>query len=288
MNNKAFLWSILCCLHLFINENYCQSNQIFAPSFKDSYLKGNEIEHLDSISMIYSNFKYGFSMDFPDNWKFDRGNAEHTVIRAGQKDSFMLAAVNVIELKEVPKSDFSLWKIWDNKEIGMAEYVKKGFKKTLNSEITDFTWRKVYVNNREAIETKCTYLLKELDYEFEMKYIGYSISNKNQFSYNLGIKTPKYFYDENPSRFDYLVNNFVFLIENEDKFMIPATKPKYKFDDKTKLANGNIVCILVGGLVIKNKVLYTIQIQDKKGKEIKTIMNVSEDDMIKVYGFKPL
>lgn len=238
--------------------------------------------------MIYSNFKYGFSMDFPDNWKFDRGNAEHTVIRAGQKDSFMLAAVNVIELKDVPKSDFSLWKIWDNKELGMAEFMKNEFKKALNSDIIDYSWRKVYVNNREAIETKLNYILKELDYEFEMKYIAYSISNKNQFSYTVGIKTPKYFYEENPSRFDYLINNFVFLAKIDDKLIKPTTKPKYNFNDKTKLANGNIVCILVGGLVIKNKVLYTIQIQDKKGKEIKTIMNVSEDDMIKVYGFKPL
>ncbi len=288
MRNIKTLLFVLIFMLLFVFESHCQTNQIFAPSFKKSNLNGNNIEHLDSISMIYSNFKYGFSMDFPDNWKFDRGNAEHTVIRAGQKDSFMLAAVNVIELKEVPKSDFSLWKIWDNKELGMAEFMKNELKKALNSEIIDYSWRKVYVNNREAIETKLTYILKELDYEFDMKYIAYSISNKNQFSYTVAIKTPKYFYEVNPSRFDYMINNFVFLAKIDDKLIKPTTKPKYKFNNKTRLKNGNIVCILVGGLVIKNKVLYTIQIQDKKGKEIKTILNVSEDDMIKVYGFKPL
>ncbi len=258
MRNIKKEWFALVYMLLLVFESNCQTNQIFAPSFKNSNLNGNQIEHLDSVSMIYSNFKYGFSMDFPDNWKFDRGNAEHTVIRAGQKDSFMLAVVNVIELKEVPKSDFSLWKIWDNREIGMAEYIKKGLIKTLNSEIVDFTWKKVYVNNREAIETKCTFILKQLDYEFEMIDIGYSISNKNQFTYMVGFKLPKYFYDENPSRFDYMINNFVFLAKINDKTIESTTKPKYKFNNKTELKNGNVACILVGGIVIKNHTLPTV------------------------------
>jgi hypothetical protein len=111
MRTKKILWFVLLYMLLLVFESNCQTNQTFVPSFKDSNLNGNKIEHLDSVSMIYSNFKYGFSMDFPDNWKFDRGNGEHTVIRAGQKDSFMLVAVNVFELKAAPKSDFSLWKI---------------------------------------------------------------------------------------------------------------------------------------------------------------------------------
>ena len=186
-------------------------NDIFEPSFKESSSNANKIEHLDSISMIYSNFKYGFSMDFPDNWNFDRGIAEHTVIRAGQKDSFMLAAIVITELKDKSQNSKDIWELWDDQEIGMADHVKNGFQKALNSDLLDFTWRKVFVNSRKAIETKSVYILKELDYEFEMLNIGYTITNSNNFIYNVTIKTPKFFYEMNPSRFDYMINNFVFL-----------------------------------------------------------------------------
>ena len=179
------------------------------PAFKETNLGGNDVEHLDSTTLLYSNFKYGFSMDFPDNWEIDRGVAQHTIIRAGQRDSVLLAFVNVIELKDV-KEDISVWSIWDNKSLKFEESYKASMEKTVNEKLINFKYRKVHINNRESIETKFSYIVKEVDIEYEMQCLFYSVY-KIPFTYTIGFKIPKFLYDENPIRYNYMINNFIFL-----------------------------------------------------------------------------
>ena len=183
----------------------------FAPSFKEQNTSSDFVEHLDSTTLIYSNFKYGFSIDFPDNWDIDRGMAEHTIIRAAQKDSLFLFMVNVVETKDT-KSDISTWLLWDNKSFNMKEKYISSMKKSLNMDINNISTRKIYVSNNEAIEIKFTYLVKEIDFQYEMQSVFYYIL-RNPYTYTIGIKAPKMFYDENPERFNHLITQFGFIIK---------------------------------------------------------------------------
>ncbi|MDQ2180850.1 hypothetical protein [Marinifilum sp. D714] len=186
------------------------NNSDFEPSYKQSYLEGNSVEHLDSISMIYSNFKYGFSMDFPNNWKTDRGTSEHTVIRGVQLDSAISFSINVIELKDMKSQDFNVWDLWDNKRFGMESNYRKMLPKLVNTDICNFSPRKVYVSNRKAIEIKFNYTVREVDMEFEMQSLFYSIY-KMPCTYTVGLQVPRVFYDENPQKYNYLINKFVLM-----------------------------------------------------------------------------
>jgi len=203
---------IILSIFLFVKEYQLKNSSHlsdFEPSFKESNLQGSKIEHLDTASLIYSNFKYGFAMDFPNNWSIDRGVSEHTIIRAAQTDSTISCAINVIELGDM-KSDISIWTLWDNKSMEFEANYRNMFSKLVNSEIYNFSPRKVYVSNREAIEIRFNYLVREVDVEYEMQYLFYSIY-KIPFVYTVGMHIPKIFYDDNPGRYNYMVNNFVLM-----------------------------------------------------------------------------
>lgn len=181
----------------------------FEPSFKESSLHGNTVEHLDSNTLVYSNFKYGFAMDFPNNWSIDRGVSEHTIIRAGQMDSAISFSINVIELSDM-QSDIGIWTLWDNEAMGLEASYKNMLPKLVNSEIFNYKPRKVYVSNREAIEIRFNYLVREVDVEYEMQCLFYSIY-MIPYTYTIGMHIPRVFYDENPNRYNYMINNFVLM-----------------------------------------------------------------------------
>ncbi|MFW9878804.1 MAG: hypothetical protein ACFFG0_37470 [Candidatus Thorarchaeota archaeon] len=207
---------IVITIILFVKQyrvNNPPDNSDFEPSFKESNLQGNKVEHLDSTTMVYSNFKYGFAMDFPNNWSIDRGVSEHTIIRAGQMDSAISFSINVIELNDM-ESDISIWTLWDNKAMGLEENYRNALPKLVNSEIYNFNPRKVYISNREAIEIKFNYLVREVDTEYEMQCLFYSIY-KIPFTYTIGIHVPKLFYDNYPDRYNYMINNFVLMKPNK-------------------------------------------------------------------------
>jgi hypothetical protein len=182
----------------------------FEPSYKESNLKGNSVEHLDSLTLIYSSFKYGFSMDFPNNWSIDRGVSEHTIIRGVQIDSSISFSVNVIELKDMKSKDLNIWDLWDNKSMGLEKNYRKMLPKMVNSDIWNFKPRKVYVSNKEAVEIKFNYIVREVDVEYEMQSLFYIIY-RLPYTYTVGLHVPKVFYDENPERHNFLINNFVLM-----------------------------------------------------------------------------
>lgn len=188
---------------------YNQTHADFKPSFKESNLQGDMIEHLDSNTLVYSNFKYGFAMDFPNNWSIDRGVSERTVIRAGQIDSAISFSINVIESSDM-ESDISIWALWDNKDLGLEATFRNSLTKSVNSEIYNFNARKVYISNREAIQTKFNFLFKNVDVEYENQCLFYSIY-RAPFTYTIALHVPKILYDQNPQRFNYMINNFVLM-----------------------------------------------------------------------------
>jgi len=179
----------------------------FEESFKEANLGGSSVEYLDSITMIYSNYKYGFSMDFPDNWTTDRGVSEHTVIRGVNIDSAMSFAINVLELTDMKDSGITLWTLWDNAESGMAESYRNMLSQSVNTTISNYVTRKVYVDNREAIEARFNYITRGVDYEFEVQSVVYSLYFM-PYMYTVGLNVPKIFYEPKRGYYDMLITKF--------------------------------------------------------------------------------
>ena len=212
-NSFIFLAGLIILTIVLIVKEYKVKNSSdtadFEPSFKESNLQGNKIEYLDTVTSIYSNFKYGFAMDFPNNWSIDRGVSEHTLIRAGQIDSTISISINVIELSDM-KSDISIWNLWDNKTLGFEANYRSMLSKSVNTDIYNFNPRKVYVSNREALEIRFNYIVREVDVEYEMQCLFYSIY-KMPFTYTIGLHIPKIFFDDNPGRYNYMINKFILM-----------------------------------------------------------------------------
>lgn len=201
-------------LALFINEvvkGYLHKDQSqsleLEESFKEAYLGGSPVEYFDSLTMIYSNYKYGFSMDFPDHWATDRGVAEHTIIRGARIDSATSFSINVIELSDMKDENITIWQIYDSDQSGVINSFKNMLSETLNSKIYNFTTRKVHVANQEAIEAKANYIIKEVDVEFENQFLAYFIYVM-PYMYSVGLHVPKAIYDNNQGYYNSMINNF--------------------------------------------------------------------------------
>lgn len=190
----------------------------FSPSFKESKDNAKFEEYLDSTTLIYSNYKYGFSIDYPDHWQLDAGLNEHTISRGYQKDSLILFLVNVIEITHDSKpSTMNAWKIWDDPNLNFKNKMNHILAKTANSEIFNCSYKKTYVSNHPAILAKYNYWYKELDLELEMQSLHYTIINDYK-TYTVGVKVPKIFYKENPEKYDYLITNFA-ILENAEQII---------------------------------------------------------------------
>lgn len=184
------------------------SKDIFSPSSKELNEKDKFVEHLDSTTLLYSNFKYKFSVDFPDKWLLDRGVSEHTIIRGSQKDSAISFAVNVITLSEPAFVEKSIWDLWDMKELNMEENNKKMLTKNFQTSLNKYSSRRIYISNKKAIETSFSYIVKNVDFEFEIQCFFYSIY-QSPYTYTIGLQVPYDFYIETPDKYKYFISNFV-------------------------------------------------------------------------------
>jgi hypothetical protein len=190
-----------------------KSSSDFRPSYKEIISTNSDsvgfIDYYDSTSNLYSNFKYGFSIKFPMDWSIDKGVAEHTIIRGYQEDYAASFSVNVIEIDiENPKT-FSMWKFYDENRTLFESQFRDGIENLIKSELYDYNVKKVYVQNNEALQRDFIYNLKHLDKEIQMKGTMYQIT-KLPFTFTVGLHVPLIFYEEEPDRFDTLINGFMF------------------------------------------------------------------------------
>jgi len=209
---RNFFWISASIIAFFIliiikdarNKNPENSNSDFKPSYKESASPGDFSEHLDSTTLIYSNYRYGVAMDFPNNWEIDRGVSEHTIIRGGRKDSAISFAINVVELDDTSSSEITIWDLWDNEDLDLENIYLQMMIQAVNSEVHDYQFRKVYVSNREAMEIRFNYVNKDVDAEYNMQAIVYSIIIV-PFTYTIGIHIPELFYYLNQEKYNYLI-----------------------------------------------------------------------------------
>lgn len=197
-------------LFLLSDSIFCQKStnniDVFEPSFKE---QDSKIEFLDNKTKVYSSYKYGFTVDFPDNWTIDRGVSKHTIIRGVQKDSAISFSINVIEVKNI-KSTKNTWEFWDKNLENFRSNQFELLSQALNSKLSNYKNRKVYIYNTPAIETTFNFTNKNIDLEFEIDMIMYSVMI-DSFKYTITLSLPQLIYNENPFYFKSLIRNFKFL-----------------------------------------------------------------------------
>ncbi len=218
MKNFKSFYALVIVIGIFLifsTVNYYSNRKNSAenlPSYKES--KKTEFEeHLDSTTQIYSNFRYGFSMDFPDNWQLDKGVSEHTIIRGGLKDSAYSFSINVVQLSGDFPKDFSVWELYEMDKDKYAFDMNNALQAQLNSKTFNFSQEKVYVSDQKSIETKFNYITREVNLEIEMVGVMYSVFVP-PFAFTIGMHLPLEYYQNNPIYFKYLINDFGFIQRN--------------------------------------------------------------------------
>lgn len=173
--------------------------------------KGEFNEFFDSISNNYSNYKYGFSIKFPIKWSHDKGFSEYTIIRGFQKDSAITFSINVIEINgESNKNDFSIWQYYDNNRESVENQLKKQIEASLKSKIQNYNVNKIYIDNHETLKRDYIYTQKNQDNEYQMRSVMYQIA-KPPYIFTLGLQIPLFFFEENPDRYNAIINDFHFI-----------------------------------------------------------------------------
>jgi len=210
------------------NSNKSVSKQIdndFGKSFKED--KGEEFNvHLDSLTNIYSNFKYHVAFDAPDNWKTDVGVSEHTVFRTFQKDSSITFSINVIDMNLTNNKLNSFEDIWDfyqkNKE-QLDTPIISFFENQMNTNIKGYNCKKVFIKNKVCLKRMFYYKVKNLDLEYNIQTVSYQ-TFINDWSLTFTLSIPKIFYDENQNHWEMLFNNIYFLKNSEKIHKLLKTK----------------------------------------------------------------
>jgi hypothetical protein len=84
-----------------INEEYFEKSfkQVLKEENLNTNLTSKNIYEDLSNNNLYKNKYFNISIKFPDQYEIDRGNGEHTVIRALNKETATSIALNVIPLK---------------------------------------------------------------------------------------------------------------------------------------------------------------------------------------------
>tara|TARA_R110000737_G_scaffold212036_1_gene229570 strand:+ start:129 stop:920 length:792 start_codon:yes stop_codon:yes gene_type:complete len=191
-------------------------NSSFEKSFKEDDEKSFK-EHIDSISNIYSNFKYSVAYDGPDKWKFDAGVGEHTIYRTFETDSATTFSINVIEIKKnkiKKKNGATIWTMYQENKEQMDKPITKLLEEQLNTEIKDFAAKKTYLRNNVALRRSLNYMIRNLDYEYSNTLIMYQVLIDN-FTFTFSLNIPTDFYKVKPYYYEELFNNVYFLKKGE-------------------------------------------------------------------------
>ncbi|WP_233899223.1 hypothetical protein [Tenacibaculum piscium] len=188
--------------------------------FEKSFKEQNENtfnEHIDSITNIYSNFKYNVAYDGPDKWNFDTGVSEHTIYRTYESDSAITFSVNVIEVKKnsIKKNkNLNIWTLYQENKEQMDKPLTKLLEEQLNTKVEGFKATKAYLKNNVALRRTLNYMIRNLDYEYDNTVVQYQVLIDNlTFTFSLDI--PTMFYKENPYYYEELFNNVYFLKNGE-------------------------------------------------------------------------
>lgn len=186
----------------------------FEPSYKQKHHQKSKdsIEFLDDKSKIYTNLKYGISVDFPDNWDVDIGTTSNTLVRGIEKDSGIVFTVIPIELKkgtEMYKMQSQHIEFYESNKQEYEKYLVENLIKMTNREIYNFKTKKNHLKGHETIKSTFNQILKDLDFEYEITTIMHQFW-KEPYFYTISLNVPTIWYEEDSYKYDWLFTNVYF------------------------------------------------------------------------------
>lgn len=211
MKNIIF---VLIIFGIFISCDFPQEETRKTNDFEKSFKEQNSEsfnEHKDSISNVYSNFKYHIAFDAPDSWNTDAGVSEHTIYRTFQPDSSITFSINVIEIKlNNPEMRIDIWELYQTNKKQFDYQFQTAIENQLNSKMENLVCQKSFLKNNISLKRTYNYKLKDLDYEYYVTNISYQTIIAG-FTYTFSLSIPSVFYNQKTEYYDNLFGNIYFL-----------------------------------------------------------------------------
>jgi len=205
------------CLYSCNQKKEGNSND-FLDSFKKLKVDGkiiDEVEHMDSINKIYSNYKYHLSFDGPNNWEFDMGVSQHTIYRTYQPDSILTFTVNVIEYEtDIDENSYDIWEVYQKNKGQMDKHLIDLIEYQSKSKIENFESSKVFIKNKGLLRRSFKYVVRDLNSEYYLTHIVLQTFSDNiTFSFSLSV--PTVYYDNNTDYYENIFRGIYFLKDTE-------------------------------------------------------------------------
>lgn len=192
-----------------------KNSESFEKSYKEE--KGEGLtEYLDTITNIYSNFRYHVAFDAPNNWKTDAGVSEHTIFRAYQADSSITFSINIIELKSDKnnKKPIDVWEFYQSNKQQMDYPFTTFIEEQLKTKVNDYKCVQSYIKNKSCLKRKFNYDFKELDNTYNITVITYQ-TFIDGLTYTFTLNIPTVFYQEKSAYYDAFFRDVYFLADGE-------------------------------------------------------------------------
>ena len=214
-------FTILTFFVIFIscNESKKQTKEdkYLKESYKEQKSKGTLSEYsedFDSLTKIYSNYKYLISIDAPDNWKIDYGTAKHSIFRGNDPELTLTFSIVVVEPKAELKNTKNAWEFYLANKTKQDAELKIIVKTQFNSELKNYKASKSYVRNFVSVNQSYDFLVRSADLEYVNHVINHQVY-RDDYIYTLTAQMSKVVYDEQPEYFERLFNLVTFLPNSE-------------------------------------------------------------------------
>lgn len=136
-----------------INKTEKDSQKILLkPSYKEQKKDNDYSDYFDTVSNIYSNYKYNIAIGTPKNWKKDKGVSEHTIFRTFQKDSGCSLSINVIETNYNVENSY--WVEYEKNKNSTEKKYKEIIEQQINSSIKNRFTKITFLKNFKSIKRK--------------------------------------------------------------------------------------------------------------------------------------
>jgi hypothetical protein len=196
------------------NETKKQSKEekYLKESYKEQKSKGLVSEHsenLDTLTNIYSNYKYLISFDAPDNWKIDYGTAKHSIFRGNDPELALTFSIIVAEPKYDEEFKLDAWELHQKSKLLQEKETIEMIKTQYNTNIQNYKAEKSYIKNFVSSKKSFDFIIRSSNLEYVNHTIVHQV-NRNNFIYTFTEHVPKVVYDKNPDYFENIFNNITF------------------------------------------------------------------------------
>lgn len=204
------IFSFLACINK-VEKN--PEKDLLNPAFKEQANNEGLVEYYDTISNVYSNYKYNIAINKPKNWKFDKGPEKYMIFRSFERDSGYNYSVSVTETKYNVENIF--WEEYEKNKIIFEKELTEILEKKINSKM-ELEYSKItYLKNFKCLKHKYNYEMRDEDFTVDMTCIMFQIPKRN-YTYTISLTLPKMFYDERQDFYENILKGVHWLSNKDD------------------------------------------------------------------------